>query len=38
MEEKEKKKRSRVGDIVFAVLCLLVIVLYVGQKWLGWTW
>ena len=34
----EKKKTSKAGDIIFVVLCLLIVILFIGQKWLGWTW
>ena len=34
----ENKKKGKAGDIIFIVLCLLIVLLFVGQKWLGWTW
>lgn len=30
------KKSKRIGDIFFVVICLLVILLFVGQQYLGW--
>ncbi len=34
----EKKKTSKVGDILFVAICILIVILFIGQKWLGWTW